>query len=145
VDTYQAVQNSIELLQRMSENPKAVLEALDPAGRNRVMTELSLLAEHSAGVEDEADLLYVTDALHRLPKETPALAKLLFPRNEEVTSPQERRTTRTITIDDIKVAYDKNLYAQEHAAEIHNHVVRCRKVLQQSLLDPPRGVDDDDR
>ncbi len=143
MDTDQAVQSSIGLLQWMSENPKAVLEALDPAGRNRVMTELSVLAERSAGVEDEADLLYVTDALHRLLKKTPSLSERLLPRNGEATSAQERPTTRKITFDYHKRASQRSLYAQQHAAQIHNHVVRCRETLERALLEPPGGRGDD--
>src|SRR5215211_9290588 len=131
--TEQAVQSSLGLLQRMSENPRAVLEALDPAGRDEMMTELSVLAERSAGVEDEADLLYVTDALHRLLKEMPVLAKLLLPRNGEATSAQEQPTTRKITFNYAHRARQKSTYAQDHAAQIHNHVVQCRQELQRAL------------
>ncbi len=133
VDTEQAVQSSVRLLQRMSENPKAVLEVLDPVRRNEVMTELSVLAERSARVEDEADLLYVTDTLHRLIKEIPALARLLLPRNGEATSTQERPTTRKITFKYDQGAYNKSLYAQQHAAQIRNHVVQCRQGLERAL------------
>ena len=141
MDTEQAVQSSIGLLQRISENPRAVLELLDPAERDRLMTQLSELAEWSAGVKDEADLLYVTDTLHRL----------LMLRNSEATSAQEQPTTRKVTIEYAREAYgeehgeeyDKRLYIQEHAAQIHNHVVRCRETLERVLLNPPGGHGDD--
>lgn len=112
----------------MSEDPGAVLGLLDPAERDRLVTQLSELADWSAEAKDEADLLYVTDTLHRV----------LMLRNSEATSAQERPTTRKITPEYDEDAYSlekhaSSLYAQEHAAQIHNHVVQCRDRLEQEL------------
>ena len=140
MDTEEAVQRSVGLLQRMSDNPNEVVDVLDTAEREKVVKELGVLAERSAGVEDEADLLSVTDTLHRLLGETPALARLLLAQNDEVTSPQKRPTTRRISFDYDREAYRKSTYAQRHAAQIHNYVVRCREALEQALLEPRRGT-----
>ena len=66
------------LLERMAEEPRTVLETLNPTEQERVITELGVLAERAAGVQAEADLLYVADAVHRMVEETPALGVLLL-------------------------------------------------------------------
>ncbi len=133
MDTEQAIQSTIRVLQRLSENPQAVLEVLDPPERDRVMADLSVLAERSARMEGEAYLLYVTDALHRLLRETPALAELLLPRKGEITSAQERPTTRKVSFKQDRDAYEKYetmRYARSRATEIRNHVVTVHRELQ---------------
>lgn len=133
MNTEQAVQSSIGLLRRISENPKGIVDDLDPAERDRLMTGLSVLAERSARVEDETDLLYVTDALHHLLEETPALAGQPSPRDDEVKSAQERPTTRKITFEYDREVYQRSSYAHQHAVQIRNHVVECREKLRQAL------------
>jgi hypothetical protein len=133
VDTERAVQNTIRILQRISEYPQAVLKVLNPAERDKLMMDLSMLVERSAGLEDEADLLFVTETLQRLVKDTPALAELLLPQNGKATAAQERPTTRKISFQQDKDAYEKYermRYARTRATEIRNHVVTAYQELR---------------
>jgi hypothetical protein len=130
----ESVQASMTLLERMAEEPRAVLETLNPTEQERVITELGVLAERAAGVQAEADLLYVADAVHRMVEETPALGVLLLPDEVPVDAAQEQQpTTRKITATYDEAAYRKSRHAQERAAQIRNRVVECRQRLERAL------------
>lgn len=135
MNTSEMVRDSQALLEQMSAEPEAVLEALDPAERSRVLKELRVLAEQTSEVEAEADLLYVADEVHRFVEETPALATLLLPSDMRVTAAQERPKTRKITADLDEKLYRKSRYAQEQAVQIRNRVVECRARLERALRD----------
>lgn len=130
----ETVHASMMLLEHMSEDPRAVLEALTPTEQQRVMTELGVLAERAAGVQAEADLLYVADAVQRLLEEIPALGVLLLPDEMRVNAAQEQRPrTRKITATYDQTAYRKSRHAQERAAQIRNRVIECRQRLEKAL------------
>jgi hypothetical protein len=104
----EAVRNSQALLEQISGQPEAVLAALDPGERVRVVDELSALAERASGVQAEADLLYVAEAVHGLIEETPALAALLLPTETETRVNRGRLKTRKLTRDYDDAAYRKS-------------------------------------
>ena len=129
-----SVRASMTLLEHMSEEPRTVLEALNPTEQERVITELGVLAEQAAGVQAEADLLYVADSVHRLVEEIPALGVLLLPDEMRVNAAQEQGPrTRKITKTYDERAYRKSRHAQERAAQIRNRVVECRQRLEKAL------------
>ena len=132
MDTEKTVRESMAMLERMSEAPETVLEALDPAHRDRVITRLGVLADRAAGVQAEADLMYVAGAVRRLVEETPALAAWLMP-GETGEAAQAGPRRRKITFGYDQAAYRKSRYAQEQAAQIRNHVVECRARLESAL------------
>lgn len=149
VDTEQAVQNTIGILQRISENPQAVLQVLDPAGQDKVMTELSVLVDRSTGVENEADLRNLTDAVRRLIEETPALAAFVSAHEESVRTAQKLPTTRKIpfgyrgprsssTSGGRPETPYEDWHAQAHATLISNHVFNIRRKLERALQEHPR-------
>ena len=130
----ETVRASLTLLEQMSEEPGTVLEALNPTEQERVMTELGVLAERAAGVQAEADLLFVADSVHRLVEEIPALGVLLLPDEMRVDAAQEQRPrTRKVTVNYDQAAYRKSRHAQERAAQIRNRVVECRQRLEKAL------------
>lgn len=129
----QEVQSSIGLLQRMSEDPKVVLAALNPAERERVITKLGALADQSAGVVAEADLQDVINELYRLVEDTRDLNELLLSQGRRAKPAKKRPTTRKITFGYDKRAYDRPSYAQERAAQIRNYVVQCHERLVNAL------------
>lgn len=129
----EAMRNSQALLEQISGQPEAVLAALDPGERVRVVDELSALAERASGVQAEADLLYVAEAVHGLIEETPALAALLLPTETETRVDRGRLKTRKLTRDYDDAAYRKSPRAQRQAAQIRNRVVECRQNLTRAL------------
>jgi hypothetical protein len=149
VDIEKAVRGSIRLLERMAEDPNAVLKALDPEEQDRVMTELRMLADWSTRVRNEADLRNLTDAVHCLIEETPALTAFLSSREGGVTAVQKRRTTRTITSGytdsrplgtsggRTKSAYE-SWHVRAHADQIGNHVFNVRQKLEWALRERPQ-------
>ncbi len=145
MDVEETVRDSQVLLEQMTEEPEAVLEALQPAERTEVVAELHTLSERAARVQTEAELMEVADAVHRLVEETPALAALLLPREIGATRVPKRRKTRKITVDNHKAAYSKDLHAQEHAARIRNRVVECRGQLEQALRSFAEAKSEGDR
>lgn len=145
MDVEETVRDSQVLLEQMTEEPEAVLEALQPAERTEVVTELRALSGRAAEVQTEAELVEVADAVHRLVEETPALAALLLPKEMDVTRARKRRKTRKITVDQHEAAYSKDLHAQEHAARIRNRVVECRGQLEQALQSFAEAKSEGDR
>jgi tetratricopeptide (TPR) repeat protein len=130
VNVAETVRDGQVLLEQMTEEPEAVLKVLDPEEQTRVVTELRTLDGRAGGVRTEADLLYVADAIHRLVEETPALAALLLPQEMDVQAAQNQRK---IIPAYHEVTSSESQYAQEHAAQIRNHVIECRKELEQAL------------
>ena len=116
-----SVRASMTLLEHMSEEPRTVLEALNPTEQERVITELGVLAEQA-------------DSVHRLVEEIPALGVLLLPDEMRVNAAQEQGPrTRKITKTYDERAYRKSRHAQERAAQIRNRVVECRQRLEKAL------------
>lgn len=59
--------------------------------------------------------------------------KALRMKETNVTAAQDQRR---ITADYHEATSSKSQHAQEHAAQIHNHVVECRQQLEQALWKP---------
>jgi hypothetical protein len=130
MDAAESVRDSQVLLEQLIEEPEAVLEALDTEEQARLVAELGTLDYRAAEVRTEADLLYVADAIHRLIEETPTLAALLLPQGIDMEAAQNQRK---ITTDYHEATSSRGRYVQEHAAQIRNHVVACRRRLEQTL------------
>jgi hypothetical protein len=138
VDSEQRVLGSLTLLEKMAAKPHAVLDVLTLSDQEKIMDQLRVLTEEASGVEAEADLAYVIDKVHLLVAETPALAALLLAQEVRMPVTQDQATTRKVTRKRDLEAYRKSRHAQERAAQIRNHVVECRRRLEQALLEPPQ-------
>lgn len=148
MDTEKAVRSSIRLLKWLAENPKAVLKELSPEEQDRVTTELRVLGDRSTGVENEADLRNLTDGVHHLVEETPALSALLSSRERGVRTDQKQPTTRKVSFEYVDLrsprtsegrtegAYEE-WHAQAHANQIGNHVFDVRQKLEKALREYP--------
>ena len=130
VDTDRMVSDSLTLLEQMTENPEEVVGALVPTERQRTVEKLRALEEQSAGVQNEAELLALADAVNGLVEKTPALAALLLPEGMDVGAAQEQRR---ITLEDYGADAPESRYVQEYAPQIRNHIVECRKELERQL------------
>ena len=132
MDAEEIVWSSQALLEQMTEEPEAVLEALDPAEQARVVVELRALADRSAGVRNETGLLHVADGIHRLVEETPALKALLLPKEMDVVEEQNERTY-TLGIHE-EATSSETEYVQERELQVLNEVlVNCHKTLKQKM------------
>lgn len=132
LDAEEIVWSSQALLEQMTEEPEAVLEALDPAEQARVVVELRALADRSAGVRNETGLLHVADDIHRLVEETPALKALLLPKEMDVVEEQNERTY-TLGIHE-EATSSETEYVQERELQVLNEVlVNCHKTLKQKM------------
>jgi len=127
VNEMDMVQRSQHLLEEMSDDPEGVLAELGPVEGQKVVADLSALAEQAEEVQTEAALLELADAIHRLIEDTPALADLLLPEGMEVR--------KTITPSIHNAAYEKSQYAQEYAARVRNRLVEAHEELEQALRD----------
>jgi hypothetical protein len=156
MDTEKTVRDGIRLLEQIARNPEDVVEALAPAEGKRTVEKLCVLEEQSAGVQNEAELLALADAVNRLIEETPALAALLLPDEMDVGTAQEVRKitledyaadapespyvqgysaqeVRKITLESYGTGAPESRYVQEYVPQIRNHIVECRKELERQL------------
>jgi hypothetical protein len=133
------VRSSLTLLEQMIEEPEAVLEALGPANRNKINTQLSELANQATEVRTEGELMDVAGGFHRLIGETPELANLLQSNGFGSRWAPKRRPTRSISEEQHRNAYRKSQYVREHAARLRNRMVECREVLEWVLRETSQG------
>jgi hypothetical protein len=133
------VQSSLTLLEQMIEEPEAVLQALGPADRNKINTQLSELADQATVVRTEGELMGVAGGFHRLIGETPELANLLQSNGFGSRGAPKRRPTRSISEEQHRNAYCKSQYVREHAARLRNRMVECREVLESVLRESSQG------
>jgi hypothetical protein len=141
LDAEEMVWSSQALLEQMTEEPEAVLEALDPAEQARVVAELRALAGRSAGVRDEAGLLHVADDIHRLVEETPALKALLLPKEMDVAKAQNKRTY-TLQVHE-EATSPETEYVQERESQITNTLVECYETLEAKMRESFEGESED--
>jgi hypothetical protein len=132
----------------LAEHPKVVLKELSPEEQDRVMAELRALADRSTGVENEADLRNLTDAVHHLVEETPALTAFLSSRERGVRTAQKQPTTRKVPFEYVdsrsprtsegrtEETYEE-WQVQAHAIQIGNHVFDVRRKLKKALREYP--------
>lgn len=126
----QSVEEALILLEQMSEDPNEILQVMDEAEQATVMKELRVLAERAATIQSAADLLSLTDAIHRLVEDRPGLGALLLPEGTDVS---QERSQRIVTIADQQATTELNAYAQQRAPQIRNAVIECRTQLEAAL------------
>ena len=126
----QIVRDAKILLEQITEYPEEILTSLKQKERRKVLEKLYSLSKRANIIQDKVELLEVTDAIHRLVEDTPKLRTLLLPDETNIAKDQSKRA---VTIADHKAVTEENRYIQEHAAQIHNRVIECRKRLEQAL------------
>jgi hypothetical protein len=136
MDAESIVRGAEALLEQIVEEPDEVLVALDQAGRDRVLEQRGALADQAARVRDDADLLELADAIHRLAEETPALRSLLL--EEAGLDLGAERAQREVTLADHRATGRQSVYSQQRAAQLQNSVIQCRAQLLARLEQPRR-------
>jgi len=122
-DARRIVGDSLVLLRQMRRRPDRVRAALDRAEQQeQVVMRLRALEEQAARVQTDAELLELADAVHRLVEETPALARLLLPKEMDVAAAQQKRT---LYLEDSE-ASPEDLHVQEFTPQILNEVREIR-------------------
>jgi hypothetical protein len=133
-DAKRTVDDSEMMVQQMAGAPGEVIEALDRTEREKLATELPMLAERAAGVRTTDDLLALAEAIHQLVEGIPALAEF-FP---TVQLGVKRGATR----EDLR-AKSSDKQAQEQAAQIYNSVVEFDQGIKRELRELTRRSNDD--
>ncbi len=147
MNTQQNVEETLILLEQMSEYPNEILQVLDEAEHFSVMQDLDVLAERAATIQSGADLLSLVDAIYRLVEGRPGLKALLLPEGTDV---EQEQSQRIVTLGDQQATTELNAYAQQRAPQIHNTVINCRTQLAAALQKkaesehtPPQGKSHD--
>ena len=130
MNTEQSIKGALILLEQMSKYPQEDRKNLDEAHQDAVMKELDVLAKQAATVQNDADLLSLADAIHRLVEDQPGLRLLLLPDGTDVAT---QRSQRAVTMADHLAATGQNTYAQERAPQMRNAVIEARTQLEAVL------------
>lgn len=130
MDAEKMMQDSLILLEQITENPNDVLWVLGPKAQNEVLAKLRNLEKQAAEARSRDKLLALADAVNRLVEKTPELRKLLIPEGMDVGAAQEERK---ITLEDYGASPPESQCVQEYAPQIRNHIVECRKELERQL------------
>lgn len=122
----QQVRQSQKLLEQMVEAPEEVVAGLNPVEREKLVTELRILAEQADKVQKGSELVALAHAVRRLVIRRPTL-KERFPIMER----------RTFTLEDFDTIMSEK-QAQEQAAQIYNTVVKLDQEIIQELRKLPK-------
>jgi hypothetical protein len=126
----QRVEGALILLAQMSEYPNEVVGELNAEEQGVVITALAALAEQSATVQSDADLVHLTDAIYSLVVDQSVLKALLLPEGNEMA---EEQAQREVTFADHLAATGQQTYTQTYAPQIRNAVIECRTQLEAAL------------
>jgi hypothetical protein len=126
----QMLTNLTVLLDQMRDNPEEVQAALAPAEQTQLVSALRDLAEGAGTVQDEKGMFTWLADLYAAIEGVSGLHGLLFEAGGEPVAAQAQRK---ISQADFAASAERNLYAQQRAAQVRNAVLDCCEQLQQSL------------
>ena len=124
----QIMQQAIDLLEQISEDPDYFAEEIGPIDGALVVQSLSALFQQTGTIQTDAQLLTLCDTIHKLVEEVPALRELLLDPQTNVTETQEYRA---ITINDISATQQQT--HQRFLAIIDQRLDKPRQQLNHAL------------
>lgn len=125
----QMIQGAIDLLEQLAEEPEPLVANLSAADLQALAGSLHRLAKQAETVQNMADLLVLSDAVHLVIERNPTLRTWLM--DEQPVGPAQAQ--RSALLHDFLAADQQQTQAQEYVAVIHNHLIECRQELERIL------------